>query len=274
MAEQRSVPLPAAERRQERGAGGEAQPASRPAAAGPDLDAANALLAGTDAAGVVAWAAQAFGPGLAMTSSFGAQAAVSLHLVTRVVPGIPVIVIDTGYLFPETYKFMEDLRARLGLNLRVFNPAITAARQESLYGRLWEQGEEGLDRYHRINKIEPMQRAIRELGVTAWIAGLRAQQTSHRAALRTVEVQEGTYKVHPILRWTTRDVHEYLKQHGLPYHPLYDKGYKSIGDVHSTRPITAGMDERDGRFGGLKQECGLHLPATPAENQSREASGL
>ncbi len=249
-------------------------PTASPARRELSLDSTNRELADADATRIIAWAAETFGCGLAMTSSFGAQAAVSLHLVTQVVPGIAVIAIDTGYWFPETYRFMDELAARLKLNLKVYHPAITAARQEATYGRLWEQGVEGLDRYHRINKIEPMQRALRELGVTAWIAGLRAQQTGHRAKLRTVETQDGIYKVHPILRWTTKEVHEYLKKHGLPYHPLYEKGYKSIGDVHSTRPITAGMDERDGRFGGLKQECGLHIPTTPAENQSREASGL
>src|SRR5690606_23489534 len=108
----------------------------------------------------------------------------------------------------------------------------------------------------------------------AWLAGLRKGQTEHRKHLRHVELQGDTYKVHPILTWTTKAVHEYLKRHDLPYHPLHEQGYASIGDWHSTRPVGAGEDERAGRFGGLKQECGLHLPKSPEENASREASGL
>lgn len=239
-----------------------------------DLEQVNARLADADAAAIVRWAAERFGRGLILTSSFGAQSAVMLHLATRVVPDIPVVLIDTGYLFPETYQFIEQLTDRLKLNLKVYQPAMTPARQEALFGRLWDNGVEGLDKYHQINKIEPMQRALGELNVTAWLAGLQARQTDHRAALRTVEVQDGRYKVHPILRWSGRDVHEYLKAHDLPYHPLYEKGYASIGDTHSTRPIAAGEDERAGRFGGLKQECGLHLPTTAEESASRDASGL
>lgn len=239
-----------------------------------DLNQVNAELEGADAARIVQWAAQTFGSGLAMTSSFGAQAAVSLHLVTRVVPDVPVLLVDTGYLFPETYRFAMDLKERLGLNLKIIAPAVTTGYLEAVHGKLWEQGPQGLDEYHRIVKVEPLQRAMAQMGVTAWIAGLRRQQTAHRASLRTVEVQDGRYKVHPILTWSGKDVHDYLKAHDLPYHPLFEKGYKSIGDVHSTVPVTAGMDERAGRFGGLKQECGLHLPVSKDEDASRESSGL
>jgi len=239
-----------------------------------DLAAVNAQLAEADAESIIGWAADAFGERLIMSSSFGSQAAVMLHLVTRIMPNIPVVFIDTGYLFPQTYRFAQELTQRLKLNLKVYAPRTTAAWQEALHGKLWQQGEEGLAKYHQFNKIEPMQRALRELNAAAWLAGLRAQQTEHRAALRPVELQNGLYKVHPILRWTTKDVHEYLKKHGLPYHPLYEQGYKSIGDVHSTFRVTDEPHERAGRQLGGKQECGLHLPATPEENASRQASDL
>lgn len=237
------------------------------------LNTINPQLDGKPAEEVIRWASEAFASGLAMTSSFGAQSAVMLHLATRVVPDIPVILIDTGYLFPETYQFIKTLQDRLSLNLKVYSPRITAARYEALHGKTWEYAE-GLDHYHEVFKVEPLQRALEELNVTAWLAGLRAEQTDHRQSLRPVEQQAGIYKVHPILRWTTKDVHDYLTKHDLPYHPLFEKGYASIGDTHSTRPITEGMSERDGRFGGLRQECGIHLPQTEAENQSRESSGL
>ncbi len=239
-----------------------------------DLDSMNRRLANSDAPAIVEWASAAFGAGLVLSSSFGAQAAVMLHLVTRMVPRIPVIWVDTGYLFPETYRFADALARRLDLNLKVYQPLISPARQEAIDGQLWEQGQDGLGRYNQIRKVEPMQRALSELGATAWFAGLRRQQTDHRATLRTVERQDGVYKIHPILAWTNADVHRYLKQHDLPYHPLHEQGYLSIGDTHTTSRVTDGAHERAGRFGGLKQECGLHLPTSAEENQSLGSSGL
>lgn len=239
-----------------------------------DLDVANAGLEGKSAEAIVRWAGERFGRGLVLSSSFGAQSAVMLHLVTRVLPEIPVVWVDTGYLFPETYRFAAELTERLGLNLKVYSPAMTPARFEAVHGKTWEEGVEGLDAYHEVFKVEPMRRALRELGATAWFAGLRAKQSDTRASLRALGAQDGVVKVHPILSWTTKQVHDYLTDHDLPYHPLVEQGYASIGDVHSTRPITAGEDERAGRFGGLKQECGIHLPTTREEAESRDASGL
>ncbi len=240
-----------------------------------DLEAANAELADADAPTIIRWAAEQFGDGLIMTSSFGAQAAVMLHLASQVVPDIPVVFIDTGFLFPETYRFADELTRRLKLNLKVYQSPMSPARMVALHGPLWESGREGLDLYDRMRKVEPMQRALSELKATAWLAGLRRQQTEHRKSLPIVGVQNGIHKVLPILSWTTKDVHEYLKKHDLPYHPLYEKGYVSIGDWHSTRAITDNdTNERDTRFRGLKQECGLHLPASQEEDASRESSGL
>jgi phosphoadenosine phosphosulfate reductase len=206
----------------------------------------------------VKWAVEQFGDGLVMTTSFGIQAAVMLHLVTRVAPKIPVIFIDTGYLFPETYTFARDLTESLGLNLKKYVPAMTAAEQEALYGKQWEQGIDGLKRYNFINKVEPMDRAVRELGATAWLAGLRRTQGSTREALKVVQQQNKITKVHPIIDWDNRKVHRYLTEHGLGYHPLWDQGYVSVGDWHSTSKLLDGMKEEDTRFGGLKRECGLH----------------
>ena len=206
----------------------------------------------------VAWALKNYDGGIALASSFGAQAAVMLHLVTSQQPDIPVVVTDTGYLFPETYEFMDRLTERLNLNLQVYKADLSPAWQEARYGKLWDKGLEGIEQYNKMNKVEPMQRALSELGADAWFAGLRRQQSSTRAELPVVMKQNGKVKVHPIIDWTDRDVYNYLKEHNLPYHPLWDQGYISIGDWHSTKPVTADMTEEEARFQGLKRECGLH----------------
>lgn len=215
-------------------------------------------LQGADASGRVRWALGEFPAQAVLSTSFGIQAAVMLHLVTRVEPQIPVVFIDTGYLFPETYKFAEQLTARLDLNLKVYNPAMTPARQEALHGKLWEQGVEGLEKYGRINKVEPMNRALRELGARVWITGLRRAHASSRGELPVVKRQNRILKLHPIVDWSDRQVYEYLKANDLPYHPLWDEGYVSVGDTHSTTRFADGMNPEDTRFGGLKRECGLH----------------
>lgn len=210
---------------------------------------------------IAEWAADTFGRGLVVSTSFGIQSAVMLHLATRVVPDIPVIWVDTGYLPAETYRFTEALRERLHLNLYVYQSPLSPARMEALHGRLWERGDlESLNLYDRIRKVEPMQRALRELGATAWLSGLRAEQTEHRATLPVVGRQGERWKILPLLRWTSRNVHAYLKEHGLPVHPLFEQGYATVGDWHSSRPVGAeDPHERATRFRGLKQECGLHL---------------
>jgi phosphoadenosine phosphosulfate reductase len=219
----------------------------------------NKLLAGRAAEERVEWALDNLPAQQVLTSSFGAQAAVSLHLVNRLKPGIPVVFIDTGYLFPETYQFVDQLTARLDLNLRVYRSPLSPAWQESRFGRRWEQGVEGLNAYNVDNKVEPMQRALRELEVGTWFAGLRRSQSSTRAGVKFVSWSGGERcKVHPIADWSDRDVHRYLKSHNLPYHPLWKQGYISIGDMHSTRPLHEVDHIDQTRFAGLKRECGLH----------------
>ncbi|MEA5534335.1 phosphoadenylyl-sulfate reductase [Crocosphaera sp. XPORK-15E] len=244
----------------------------------PDLslEEVNQTLKNVNAQQLVEWAADTFGEGLVMSTSFGIQAAIMLHLVTQVIPDIPVIWVDTGYLPAETYHFAQELTERLNLNLKVYQSSLTPARMEALYGKLWSQQDvESLNRYDLIRKVEPMQRALKELKATAWLAGLRSDQTNHRKSLDKVAQQGEYYKVHPILTWNSRDIYHYLTAYDLPYHPYFDKGYVSVGDWHSSRPVMAGDEnERDSRFHGLKQECGLHLPLTPEAAQSLDSSTL
>ncbi|MEL6604313.1 MAG: phosphoadenylyl-sulfate reductase [Cyanobacteria bacterium J06614_10] len=241
-----------------------------------DLQALNQTFDKAEATALIEWGARTFGHSLVMSTSFGIQSAVMLGLVTSVIPNIPVIWVDTGYLPPETYRFAEQLTQRLSLNLRVYQSPLSPARMEALHGRLWEEGSvEAFNQYDHIRKVEPMQRALKELGAIAWLTGLRSQQTDHRKTLNRIDVQENRYKLMPILHWTSKDVYDYLKAHDLPYHPFFEQGYVSVGDWHSSRPLTAeDTDGRATRFNGLKQECGIHIPQTPEEAESLNSSSL
>ncbi len=223
-----------------------------------DLAEMNRELAAAPAEQRVAWVLEHFPGRVVLTSSFGAQSAVCLHMVTRQQPDIPVVLVDTGYLFPETYQFIDELSERLSLNLQIYRAELSAAWQEARHGKLWEQGLEGIERYNTLNKVEPMQRALRELEAAAWISGLRRQQAKSRQNLDVLLWRNGRCKVHPLIDWTDRDVYRYLSQHNLPYHPLWHQGYVSIGDTHTTRRLLDGMSEEETRFFGLKRECGLH----------------
>lgn len=218
----------------------------------------NDTLATLDASARVRWALEYLPGPHVLSSSFGAQSAVMLHLVTRQWPDIPVIVIDTGYLFAETYRFIDQLTERLDLNLHIARPALSPAWLEASHGKLWEQGLPGLEHYNRLTKVEPMQRTLAELGATTWLAGLRRNQSAGRAQTPFASLHNGRWKVHPIADWSDRDVGHYLKRHDLPWHPLWEQGYVSIGDIHTTRRWHPGMREEDTRFFGLKRECGLH----------------
>lgn len=224
-----------------------------------DLASANLSLATATAEERVAYALDRWKSDILLTSSFGAQAAVLLHMVTRLWPEIPVVLLDTQYLFAETYRFVDELTERLGLNLKVYQSSLSREWQEARWGKLWEQGVEGITRFNVVNKVEPMGRALDELEASAWITGLRRSQSSTRAGLQTLAVQEGRTKVHPIYDWSNKEVHQYLTRHELPYHPLWFEGYVSIGDVQTSRPLGADMTEEETRFFGLKRECGLHI---------------
>ncbi|ETV96344.1 phosphoadenosine phosphosulfate reductase [Aphanomyces invadans] len=221
----------------------------------------NAILRSKSAAEVVMWAADTFGPSLALSSSFGIQSAVMLHLVSQLTARVPVVWIDTGYLPPETYAFAATLQQALDLNLHIYQPKMSPAHMEAVHGKLYESSSaEDHQLYGRLRKVEPMERGLTELGATALLVGLRADQTSHRRGLDIVHVHNGRLKICPILHWTQQDVDAYMARHNLPYHPLKALGYATVGDAHSSRPVTdRDTDIRATRFRGHAQECGLHL---------------
>jgi phosphoadenosine phosphosulfate reductase len=206
------------------------------------------------------------GEHLVATTSFGLQAAVMLHLIHENAPKIPIVFIDTGFLFPETYRYAEELTRLLDLDLRIYQPAVSAARMQALWGNLWEQGGEGLDRYSMLTKIEPMNRALREIGADVWLSGLRRSQSRSRVERPFVEQQKKTLKAYPILDWADAQVDLYFHQNNLPRHPLAAEGYVTMGDWHSTRPAVDG-DAESTRFNGEKYECGLHLDSGSSDFQ-------
>ena len=222
------------------------------------LTALNRWLATMSAQERIAWAFESLAGPHALSTSFGVQSAVSLHLLTQAKPDIPVILVDTGYLFPETYRYADDLVQRFGINLKVYRPQIGIAWMEARFGKLWENGVDGLQRYNQLRKVEPMQRALRELGLRSWFAGLRRTQAPSRAGIEFLELRDGRWKLHPIADWDDLDIASYALQHDLPEHPLSQRGYVSVGDVHTTQPIEDG-DASKARFFGLVRECGLHF---------------
>ena len=223
-----------------------------------ELSRHNDHLTQLDAQQRVAWALRNLPGQHVLSSSFGAQSAVLLHLVTQQAPGLPVVLVDTGYLFPETYRFIDQLVERLHLNLVIARPAHSPAWYRARHGELWTQGLAGIEQYNRLHKVEPMQRTLAEFDCGTWIAGLRRDQSQSRAALQPLARQQGRYKLHPLLDWNDRQIGRYLQTHRLPYHPLWDEGYVSIGDVHTTARLGEGMTAEQTRFFGLKRECGLH----------------
>jgi phosphoadenosine phosphosulfate reductase len=226
-----------------------------------DFDALNAEFADRHALDIIDWAVATFDPYVALSSSFGADSAVMLHLCTQVKPDLPVITVDTGFLFPETIAFRDKLAERLGLNLKVYRPRMSREEFVAEHGQMWRVNPDACCAF---NKREPFERAKEELGLRSWLTGVRREQSKSRKDTPFVQRDfDGLIKICPIADWTAKDVHYYLAENDLPYHPLRDHGYLSIGcqpePGHCTVQVKPGEDPRAGRWAGFdKTECGLH----------------
>jgi len=247
-------------------------PALPPDGAGRPIDlvAARALLAPLTAQERLRWGQDTFGAGFALTTSFGIQSAVLLHMVSELTAKsgrqVAVLWVDTGYLPQETYQYAEQLVEQLQLQLVVAQSAMSPARMEALHGRLWETDQLGdLELYHRIRKVEPLDRALTDLAVTCWASGVRGSQTDHRKAMEPLDAVRQRWSLRPLLSWSKRDVYYYMEEHKLPQHPLFEQGYSTVGDWHSSAPDLGDVSGRATRFGGLQQECGIHLPGLMGE---------
>lgn len=198
------------------------------------------------AGAVLRWAVQRFGSSLVHACSF--QDAVLLDLATAADPAIEVVFLDTGYHFPETLAYVEQLRARYDLNLRVVRPGPGAAGTPC-----------GAAGCCQVRKVQPLARALRGKG--AWLSGVKRDDAPTRAGTPIVawDAGRGLVKVNPLATWTEDDVRSYQQDHDLPRHPLVARGYLSIGCAPTTSPVAAGEDPRAGRWAGsARTECGLH----------------
>ena len=235
----------------------------------PDVDAAAARFEPLPAEQVLAWALDTFGSRLAIVTAFQAEGTVILDLARRLDPGVRVVTIDTGRLPQETHDFIDQVRARLGLDVEVVAPDAAAVEAMVLrHGPNLFKRDVALRRLCcHARKVEPLARALHD--ADAWVSGLRRDQGPTRAGTAKVEwdATHQAVKLNPLADWTREQVWAHVDAHHLPVHPLYAEGYTSIGCAPCTRPVRPGEDERAGRWwweGGGERECGLHH-ATPSE---------
>jgi phosphoadenosine phosphosulfate reductase len=227
-----------------------------------DLDALNVIFEQQHPTRIIEWALAEFNSDLVMSSSFGEQAAVLIHLATRVKPDIRIIFVDTGYLFPETHRFMEQMRLRFNLNVWTYRTRNDPFAYLKQAGEVDPTVRQNVDACCAANKNEPMERALHEMKPRGWLRGIRRNQAETRRSANFVQwaPRYGCYAISPLLNWTSREVGLYMKEHDLPYHPLVEKGYMSVGcnPLTCTRPVQIGEDARAGRWEGKKLECGIN----------------
>lgn len=221
---------------------------------------------------ILQWAVDRFGTRLTFATGFGAEGCALIDLIGRHRLPIDIFTLDTGLLFSETYDLWRRLEARYGLTIRGVLPAQTVDEQASAHGpQLWARAP---DRCCEMRKVSPL---VAELArFDAWITAIRRDQTASRADALAVEwdAKFGLGKVNPLVRWTRKDVWLYLLRNDVPYNPLHDRGYPSIGCHPCTSSVAAGEDERAGRWrGGAKTECGLHIPMVAAPGTDDAGSG-
>jgi len=233
---------------------------------------------------IIAWAIREFPGKIAASSSFGPESGVLLHMISRIDPAVPILFLETGYHFPETLQYKKDLAEFLGLK-NVINLKADPKRKAEVVAQY--EGvpyEKNPDLCCHINKVEPLDRALKDYD--AWMSGIRRNQTDFRKSVRTVEEYKRKgeetpplhlYKISPISNFTSREMWWYLKEHQIPKHPLYDKGYLSVGCWPCTRPVQPGDDERSGRWAGkAKTECGIHtfMEVKPDEKEKKDKPGI
>ncbi len=204
---------------------------------------------------IVRWAVETFRPDVALTSSFGVKSAALIHMAIQVDPRISIRFIDTGFLFPETLQFVEALKARFHLNVTTYRTTMDVERFKREHADL---PVEHPDYCCGDYKVEATERALQ--GLRGWITGISRSDASTRAAIPYVEaLNTGLTKIAPLAAWSPKELHAYMTAHDLPYHPLWDQGFTSVGCYPCTQKPTDPNDSRSGRWAGEdKTECGIH----------------
>ena len=206
---------------------------------------------------VLRWAFAEFGPDVALATGFGAEGCVLIDMVARITKGARIFYLDTDLLFPETYALLEQLEARYDIRFERRATRLSLSKQAAEYGdRLWERQP---DICCQLRKVEPLKQML--TGLRAWVTAIRRDQTPARANAGIVERDQkfGLIKINPLATWSAREIWDYLNQYEIPYNPLYDHGYGSIGCAPCTTLVQIGEDPRAGRWRGTaKTECGLH----------------
>ena len=227
----------------------------------PNLRRYNQELENMKAQEMLTWGYKEFDNQFAITTSFGIQSSVLLNMVNKLClqKKIKIFWIDTGYLPPETYLYAEKLINDLSLEIEVLQSELSPARMETIYGKLWETNKESdLDKYHELRKIKPLENGLQKYNIKCWASGVRSSQTENRNQMKFLDIIRQRLSLRPILNWTNKDIFYYMEENNLPAHPLFSKGYSSVGDWHSSSPDGNEIKGRATRFKGIKQECGIH----------------
>ena len=227
----------------------------------PKLRKYNQELVDMKAEEMLTWGHQKFDNQFAITTSFGIQSSVILNMVRKLClqKKIKIFWIDTGYLPPETYHYAEKLIEDLSLEIEVLQSELSPARMEAIYGKLWETNKTSdLDKYHELRKIKPLENGLEKYNVHCWASGVRSSQTENRKEMKFLDIIRQRLSLRPLLNWTNKDIFYYMEENNLPTHPLFSKGYSTVGDWHSSSPDGNKTKGRATRFGGIKQECGIH----------------
>jgi len=222
-----------------------------------ELKAISAELESEPPEAVLRWALQEFWPDVAMATGFGAEGCVLIQMISEINRNARIFYLDTDLLFPETYSLLKRLEAQYGVRFERQATRLSLSAQSAEYGeRLWERQP---DLCCRLRKVKPLQEIL--IGLRAWITAIRRDQTPARATAGIVERDQkfGLIKINPLAVWSSREVWDYVQKYDVPYNPLYDHGYASIGCAPCTTMVQIGEGARAGRWrGSAKTECGLH----------------
>jgi phosphoadenosine phosphosulfate reductase len=222
------------------------------------IEAASKELAEATPQAILRWAVRTFHPRLTMATAFGVEGCCLIHMLADIEPAVRIFNLETGYQFPETLALRERIKERYGIEVEYVRPEMTVAEYEEEHGGPLYRHRP--DQCCHDRKVLPLRRAV--AGYDAWVSSIRRDQTADRAAAAVVQwdAKFNLVKVNPLLGWTKKEVWKFVFDHGVPYNPLHDQNYPSIGCWPCTQPVHNGGDDRSGRWVGTrKKECGLHV---------------